>query len=169
MHRPALLALTALLASCSSSALTIDGGYDGAPVDLSARVDLAGAVDLAADAGRDLALRSDGGAPCGNMTCGMQQVCIIPCCGGPAPRCFVPDGGQCTPPLQPCPFGQGGCYSPCTPPPPRCIEVPAECLGNATCDCLSKNAFTDPCTASGLGSGCGPAPGPGGAIECVCA
>ncbi len=69
-----------------------------------------------------------GAAPvaCGSATCTPDEICIRPCCGGPAPLCVpLPEGGACTPPDQPatCQDGQPGCLEGCTPPPAFCVRA----------------------------------------------
>lgn len=33
---------------------------------------------------------------CGDLMCDPGQVCVVPCCGGPAPGCYeLPEGGDC--------------------------------------------------------------------------
>jgi hypothetical protein len=76
---------------------------------------------------------------CGTETCGANQYCIHPCCGGAAPACFdKPDGGSCPSGSHDgCNTGSGfdctgpDCCEPdpCTPPPPYCADAPeSNCL-----------------------------------------
>ena len=82
---------------------------------------------------------------CGNQTCASNQICIRPCCGGPAPRCTPrpQDGGQCPPGMDAvsaCPgSSRAGCRDrPCTPRAPFCADVPAACGAALTCPCLGN-------------------------------
>ena len=87
------------------------------------------------------ACNSAGGA-CGTMTCGASQLCIRPCCGGTAPECVPNDGGGCPTGAMVClrPGGGVGCATPCTPPPPYCIDTPASCGSTPTCTCIAGTA-----------------------------
>jgi hypothetical protein len=126
-----LTTITLLIAtSCGSGTTTgqVDGGEGGVAHD-----------------GGDAALRSDGDSgetpladapfPCGKTTCRVDQYCLQPCCGGPAPRCEpANDAGGCPPGFLPglCfPLGgtgniQGCKEAPCTPDPPSCIDDPEQ-------------------------------------------
>ncbi|HSO37467.1 MAG TPA: hypothetical protein VLT33_33310 [Labilithrix sp.] len=75
---------------------------------------------------------------CGTATCRVDQYCLEPCCGGPAPQCQpATDAGTCPPGTH---LG-GSCAGrapdlcqpdPCVPAPPRCVDSvtgdgPIEC------------------------------------------
>lgn len=67
-----------------------------------------------------------GSTSCGSETCGPDEICVRPCCGGPAPPCLpLPEGGSCTAPNVPmlCDDGTPGCLEICTPPPPFCARA----------------------------------------------
>jgi hypothetical protein len=81
-----------------------------------------------------------GPLPCGSLTCGANQYCVQPCCGGAPPACVMkPDGGACPPGTHPglCSnSGQctnpGDCcqFDPCIPPPEYCADqFPIGCYG----------------------------------------
>ena len=86
--------------------------------------------------------KGGGAAPCGTQTCGGNEVCIHPGCGGGVAICDpLPDGGHCpqgwTESLCPAPYGRVGCMpGPCTPPAPFCAPLPASCGGTPNCTCL---------------------------------
>jgi hypothetical protein len=66
---------------------------------------------------------------CGTQTCGENQYCIHPCCGGPAPGCDdVPASGTCptgTHSAVCAHTGKQGCeQDACKPDPPYCIDDP---------------------------------------------
>lgn len=85
------------------------------------------------DAGADAPAEA---STCGGASCGATQVCVVPCCGGANP----------------------GDAAPCTPPPPRCVDLPAACAGAPGCACMPD--------ACGGGGGCGGMIG--GQLYCVC-
>lgn len=70
---------------------------------------------------------------CGNQTCGINQYCVHPCCGGAGPQCLasLADGGcpagafpsNCTPQIGTYDGGPA-CAKTCTPPPARCEDNP---------------------------------------------
>lgn len=176
----ALWALALLVGGCRTRLLdpteegaaadlaAVDSGvaFDLAPVDSAVAVDLA-PVDARLPDGAPIDLAS---VNCGEQRCGPGQACVLPCCGGAGPQCSpAPDGG-CQPPSQPCPFGAGGCYEPCTPPSPTCIDLPAACASSSTdlCACFQQQHLIDPC-ALGFGDSCANfSNGPPGVIECLC-
>ena len=134
--------LVVVTASCTSgSSLTDDGGEGGFSLG-----DGAGGGDAASKADGDSAAPPLADAPfaCGNATCRVDQYCLQPCCGGPAPQC-VPanDGGGCSPGFHPasCPgSGTQGCQEdPCTPPPASCIDDPQK--GGAGCEQQGSSRF----------------------------
>lgn len=62
---------------------------------------------------------------CGSQTCGVNQFCVNPCCGGAAPQCLpLGKNGACLPGFHAalCQGGQGCEADPCTPPPPFCVD-----------------------------------------------
>ena len=96
----------------------------------------------AGEAGASGANAAGGGGeplPCGSVTCGASQYCVIPCCGGTAPACFpVPSDSKCPAGSHSgCTTGPAACappanccqYDPCSPPPPFCSDAkPALCF-----------------------------------------
>lgn len=86
-----------------------------------------------------------------DLTCNPGEICVLPCCGGPAPGCFeLPRGGECGPDGTPDEGGKSCCQnagdpqacmklqwcSPvgCTADPPYCTTLDQlDCNGN-TCD-----------------------------------
>jgi hypothetical protein len=74
-----------------------------------------------------------GAFACGTQTCGAEQYCIVPCCGGAPPICTPkPDGGACPPNTS----DEGTCcrQMPCTPAPRYCSDTFAVCtLVNRVC------------------------------------
>jgi hypothetical protein len=81
----------------------------------------------AADTGVDA-----GPVGCGANTCTTNEYCVVPCCGGAAPPCFMenPDG-SCPEGTTSgtCGSGEFGCVPPpCTPPAPFCAPDDA-CSG----------------------------------------
>jgi hypothetical protein len=106
-----LLVIAALSVACGG--VTIDPLLDG------------GGDAYSPDTGKD----SSEPFACGTSTCGGDQICIHPCCGGAPPACEpLQDGGTCpagfTISNQCYNFGTGGTTGceppPCTPPPPYC-------------------------------------------------
>jgi hypothetical protein len=111
---------------------------------------------------------AEGGAPdsagsfaCGTTTCLPGQLCVHPCCGGPAPPCIpTADSGP------PCPQGweyvyacpgypNYGCQAPaCTPAAPFCIDGAAQC--STACGCSAPTCGTCP-------------PASGRDVQCLCA
>jgi len=68
---------------------------------------------------------------CGTTTCNgaLQQVCVHPCCGGPAPECMPkPENGVCPTDSIECmqEDGTAGCETTCTPDPPYCADAAPE-------------------------------------------
>lgn len=70
---------------------------------------------------------------CGDLECGGNEVCVQPCCGGPAPFCGPVEGNVCpagSHEVRSCAFG-GDCGpgqlccedDPCVPDPPACVSV----------------------------------------------
>jgi hypothetical protein len=98
-----------------------------------------------------------GGSTCGAASCGTNQICVHPGCGGaPLPCTPVGDGGQCpsgwtfTPAcFQPGGSGPGCQPPPCIPPPAFCTDLPASCAGVPTCSCLPRNICQQPGGAYG--------------------
>jgi len=108
------------------------------------------ADDASTDAPPDAPPPADGPFACEGKTCGPNQFCIHPCCGGAAPLCVaMPEGGACPSGTQPTscqPFGgpsSGGLncqYGPCKPPPAYCADsIPSGCDNN------EKNSRTVQC------------------------
>ncbi len=107
---------------------------------------------------------SDGGQPtvCGSLTCTAGEVCINPCCGGPAPACFAPrDDGQCAPgsmPIDADLCGQRcGSETCCLPDP--CVPDPPYCAPVESVDCADGLCVVDRCTGEMTDGG----------VECLCA
>jgi hypothetical protein len=82
---------------------------------------------------------------CGSTTCGANQVCVNPSCGGGAEVCLpLGDAGQCPTGFtrtDQCSPGSGpGCVPPpCDPPPPVCVDISPACGPLPTCSCLPAN------------------------------
>jgi hypothetical protein len=80
----------------------------------------------ASDTGmEDAADTSVGPIECGDTTCGADEYCVQPCCGGAAPMCQPrQEDGTCPPgtnEYSPCYGGSGDCApEPCEPPPAFC-------------------------------------------------
>jgi hypothetical protein len=88
--------------------------------------------DTGADSGSDGATTGTPTA-CGDLECGADEICIAPCCGGPAPFCGPARGDACprgTHPVDSCQFG-GECGpgqlccedDPCVADPPYCAPT----------------------------------------------
>jgi hypothetical protein len=93
---------------------------------------------------------------CGMSACPSGQICVVPCCGGPAPFCGPVRGESCPPgthPVadcqfgEPCVQGQACCEGdPCVPEPAYCIGADAEevvCMDDPNSPTLKCTA---PCT-----------------------
>jgi hypothetical protein len=84
-------------------------------------------LDSGVDAGPPPA---DAPFACGQTTCGVNQYCVMPCCGGAAPLCETSllDAGACPPGFHTAQCQQGpGCEAnPCTPPAPFCVDAPSD-------------------------------------------
>jgi hypothetical protein len=87
---------------------------------------------------------NDGPGACQGITCGPNDVCVHPTCGGGVPFCQpVDDAGMCPPGWQHQPIcsqagsaGPGCSPPPCQPPAPFCAPKPAACGSTVTCNCL---------------------------------
>jgi hypothetical protein len=80
---------------------------------------------------------------CGTKTCGPNQYCLQPCCGGPAPQCQpADDAGGCPAGFHPgvCSgsAGQGCVEDNCIPDPPKCIDDPVK--EGTGCDPVDKSS-----------------------------
>ena len=102
--------------------------------------------------------------PCGNMTCGVNQVCVEPCYAGIS---CVPKSsdGSCPPGTAPpsagCSDASGapGCTATGT---PACVDLPASCdltSEASACSCFA----TDPCSLGQCSGGDAP-----GVVSCFC-
>jgi len=134
-------ALLALLAGACDDGGDGDGDVDGdvdtdvdADADTDVDADSDGDADADSDVDGDADADGDGdsGVVCGDGTCTATEVCIEPCCGGPAPGCYaMPTSGECQAgdtEVDPSSCG-GDCggerccqMGPCTPDPPFCVE-----------------------------------------------
>lgn len=108
---------------------------------------------------------SGGPHECGEQSCGPAQVCILPCCGGPAPGCSdvdargaCPDGGMPVPADQ-CQFG--GCTGQLCCPPVNCVADPPFCAAVTDLRCTDNN-----CSIGGCFGTLGP---DATQLECQCA
>jgi hypothetical protein len=89
----------------------------------------------------------DGSGICQGVTCGPNDVCVHPSCGGGVPICQpVDDAGMCPPGWQHQPncfqagyAGPGCAPPPCQPPAPFCAPKPPACGNTVTCNCLPFN------------------------------
>jgi hypothetical protein len=90
------------------------------------------------------------------LTCNPGEICVLPCCGGPAPGCFeLPPGGECGPDGTPDEGGVRCCQNagdpkacmqmqwcspvPCMADPPYCATADQlDCNGN---DCSAPSCF----------------------------
>jgi hypothetical protein len=133
-------------------------GDDGVSTDLSADLHVA---DLSA---------TDAHVACGTQTCGANQVCVQPCCGGALPLCEPPtDGGGCAPPatMGQC-FDNGlktGCVVACTTASPFCKDVPSNCNPSSSLMAICSCYPSDPCAGNGSCAGMSAS----GVLSCVCA
>ena len=123
------------LPTCEDGAWTCNSPPPGCGGDSShAKRDGGTRLDAAADGPTD----APADAPleplvCGpNLTCEATQLCVQPCCGGPAPECQkLPASGECPTGTRatPCANGSLGCVEvACTPAPAYCSDtVPDQC------------------------------------------
>ncbi len=90
------------------------------------------------------------GAPpvCGEQSCQAGEVCVLPCCGGPAPGCSEPDGGVCPGGQDPVPSEQCQ-FNPCAGPlcclPVACTPDPPFCIAPALLTCNGNSCSIDSC------------------------
>lgn len=107
---------------------------------------------------------SETGEPitCGEGTCTFGQICVLPCCGGPAPACTDPDGqGQCPDGMPPVPMDRcpGGCTGPLCCLPVPCQADPPFCAAPGELQCTGTQCSIDSCFGELLGD----------QLECQCA
>lgn len=102
------------------------------------------------------------GAPplCGEQPCPGAQICVFPCCGGPAPSCSEPDGrGKCEGGQDPVPADQcqfNPCAGPLCCPPIACTPEAPFCVDPAMLTCNGNSCSTGSCfgTLSGAQLDC---------------
>lgn len=102
------------------------------------------------------------GAPplCGEQPCPGAQICVFPCCGGPAPSCSEPDGrGKCEGGQDPVPADQcqfNPCAGPLCCPPIACTPEAPFCIDPAMLTCNGNSCSTGSCfgTLSGAQLDC---------------
>lgn len=107
---------------------------------------------------------SETGEPvtCGELTCAFGQVCVLPCCGGPAPACTDPNGqGQCPDGVPPVPVERcfGGCAGPLCCPPTPCQADPPFCAAPEELQCAGDQCSVGSCFGQLTGD----------TLECQCA
>jgi hypothetical protein len=78
------------------------------------------------------------GVACGDAACGADEVCVLPCCGGPPPGCFdTQKDGTCQDGGDPVPAKE--CPVPCSTemccPPEPCMAEPPHCEPAADLQC----------------------------------
>lgn len=105
-----------------------------------------------------------------DLTCNPGEICVLPCCGGPAPGCFeLPKGGECGPGGTPDPDGANCCQNAGDPvacmklqwcSPVGCTPDPPYCAAAETVSCND-----DQCTAEG---GCYGMLFEDGQLQCSC-
>jgi hypothetical protein len=86
--------------------------------------------------------------PCGDGMCGADEVCVNPCCGGPAPGCEDSDAnGQCPNGQEPTPADQcgNGCNTLVCCPMAPCMADPPFCAGKADLQCHETQCSLDEC------------------------
>ncbi len=87
---------------------------------------------------------------CGaEVTCTGGQVCVIPCCGGPAPLCSDLNAmGACDSGDTPVPASEcfGGCTGELCCPPVACTPDPPFCAGPDQLQCTGSSCSVDACT-----------------------
>src|SRR5262245_17330603 len=64
--------------------------------------------------GSDSGGSESGGVACDTQSCAADELCVLPCCGGPAPPCIDMPQGGCAPEDQEVPADQ--CSQPCATP-----------------------------------------------------
>lgn len=104
------------------------------------------------------------GIACGDASCGGDETCVNPCCGGPAPVCYPasPNGtceGRDTPvPAEECQFG--GCEAELCCDPAPCVARPPYCVASDRLSCTGNQCSVDTCQGelNGLGG-----------LDCLCA
>lgn len=112
-----------------TSATATGGGTTGSGADGGSSSE-AGTQTSAADSG--------GSQSCGELTCDASQICVQPCCGGPAPACEpLGPGATCAGDAQPVPADQcpGGCDTEMCCLPIPCVPDPPHCLANSEVVC----------------------------------
>ncbi len=148
------------------SSATDDAATEGSTsADGSASVEGSASVDGSSGDGASTSAADDTGAlACGDATCGADQTCVNPCCGGPAPLCYPasPDGtcqGADTPvPPEQCRFG--GCEAEVCCDPAPCVPEPPYCVATDELSCSGTQCSVDSCSGD-LDEG--------GALHCACA
>jgi hypothetical protein len=155
----ALLAgsLVAAIAGCGSS-----GSGSGFPSEGGTNP-CVGCPTTPADGAYESNVPIDDGGPlsCGSETCGANQYCVHPTCGGgvgtsctPTPDGGCPAGWRFS---ATCPIAQHlgpGCVPPpCTPPPGFCNDLHGACSAGLSCSCLPSNVCDG--DGSAYGGSCG--------------
>ena len=109
------------------------------------------AAESSSDAGSSEASSAgseSGGAACGTGDpCGGDQICVLPCCGGPAPPCIDMPRGGCDPEDSEVPADQ--CNQPCATPMcclDNCVADPPYCANESDLSCNGgTNCSIDSC------------------------
>jgi len=89
-----------------------------------------------------------GATACGDSVCGADEVCVQPCCGGPAPGCFDTTlDGTCKDGVEPVPAAE--CPGPCSTevccPPQPCEAAPDYCAGIGELQCHETQCSLGDC------------------------
>lgn len=135
-------------ATTTTDATTSDGSGSEATT-ASTSASTTAADSSSSDAGSSEASGSEsGGAPCGDGDpCAGDQICVLPCCGGPAPPCIDMPRGGCDPEDTEVPADQ--CNAPCSTPTcciDNCVADPPYCAQTADLMCNGgTNCSIDSC------------------------
>lgn len=128
-----------------ASQATTDAATESASSDAASTTS---ASDATTQATTD-ASATGGAHGCGEQSCGPAQVCVHPCCGGPAPGCTDVDGqgacanGQVPVPAEQCQFG--GCTGQLCCPPVNCVPDPPFCAAATDLTCAGTSCSLESC------------------------
>lgn len=149
----------------TTSATTTSATESGSSSDATTASTSTTVADSSSDAGTTEASSGgseSGGAPCGDGDpCAGDQICVLPCCGGPAPPCLDMPRGGCDPEDNEVPADQ--CNQPCATPTcclDNCVADPPYCAQTADLMCNGgTNCSIDSCFGTVMD----------GALFCECA